>query len=61
MKLQLFALLAMVALAIAHGVTDKIAPDGDAPAGCEAKTDSKFEITVVPLKAKAKKDLAVEV
>jgi hypothetical protein len=61
MKLQLFAFLAMVALAVAQGVTDKIAPDGDAPAGCEANTDSKFEITIVPLKTKAKKDLAIEV
>ncbi|KAH6640288.1 hypothetical protein F5144DRAFT_639864 [Chaetomium tenue] len=56
MRFQLSALLAMVPLAIAQGVTDKVAPEGDAPAGCQPNTDGRFEITVVPLAEKAKRD-----
>jgi hypothetical protein len=61
MKLQFFAVLAMAALAVAQGVTDKIAPTGDPPAGCEPSFDGMFEITIVPLADKAKKDSALEV
>lgn len=56
MRFQLFALLAMVPLAIAQGVTDKVAPEGDATAGCQPNADGRFEITVVPLAGKAKRD-----
>jgi hypothetical protein len=56
MKFKFFAVLAMVPLAIAQGVTDKIAPPGDTPAGCQPNGDGRFEITVVPLAEKAKRD-----
>ncbi|KAK4128062.1 hypothetical protein N657DRAFT_564211, partial [Parathielavia appendiculata] len=55
-----FALLAMVVFAIAQGVTDKIAPEGGAPAGCKPTLDAKFEITIIPFKGMAKKDMAIE-
>lgn len=62
MKLQLFALfVAMVAFARAQGVTDQIAPLGGTPDGCMATSDGKFEIAVVPLAYKNKRDLALEV
>ncbi|KAK4034184.1 hypothetical protein C8A01DRAFT_49381 [Parachaetomium inaequale] len=60
MKLQFFAVLAMAALAVAQGVTDKIAPKGDHPSGCEANSNGMFEITIVPLTDKAKKELDLE-
>ncbi|KAL2140133.1 hypothetical protein VTI28DRAFT_4215 [Corynascus sepedonium] len=60
MKFQILASLAMVSSTIAQGVTEKIAPEGDAPNGCEPSLDGRFEITVVPLTGKAKKDLALE-
>ncbi|KAH6843328.1 putative covalently-linked cell wall protein [Chaetomium sp. MPI-CAGE-AT-0009] len=60
MKLQFIAGLAMAGLAIAQGVTDKIAPEGDAPAGCQPNAAGKFEITVIPLTKKAKKDSLLE-
>lgn len=56
MKFKFFAALAMMPLAMAQGVTDKIAPEGDAPAGCQPNGDGRFEITVVPLAEKAKRD-----
>ncbi|KAL2174618.1 uncharacterized protein P884DRAFT_272326 [Thermothelomyces heterothallicus CBS 202.75] len=61
MKLKIVACLAMVASAIAQGVTEKIAPEGDAPSGCKPNFDGPFQITVVPLTDKAKRDLALEV
>lgn len=61
MKLQLFAVLAMVVSAFAQGVTDRIAPTGDSPAGCLASSDGEFEIAVVPLSIGAKRGMALEV
>ncbi|AEO58708.1 hypothetical protein MYCTH_52496, partial [Thermothelomyces thermophilus ATCC 42464] len=60
MKLKIVASLAMVASAVAQGVTEKIAPEGDAPSGCRPNFDGPFQITVVPLTDKAKRDLALE-
>ncbi|KAK4098032.1 hypothetical protein N658DRAFT_509948 [Parathielavia hyrcaniae] len=60
MKLQLFALLVTAVSAVAQGVTDKIAPEGEAPAGCKPTLDAEFEITIIPLKGMAKKDLAID-
>jgi hypothetical protein len=64
MRIQVFALLAAAAAAIAQGVTDKIPPKGAAPDGCKASLDGKFEITVVELNKlnnKVKKDHAIQV
>ncbi|KAK4156586.1 hypothetical protein C8A00DRAFT_30551 [Chaetomidium leptoderma] len=47
----------MVASAIAQGVTDKVAPKGDPPGGCEPTADGKFEISIIPLN---KRDLGLE-
>ncbi|KAL2167704.1 hypothetical protein VTG60DRAFT_923 [Thermothelomyces hinnuleus] len=60
MKFKIVASLAMVASAVAQGVTEKIAPEGDAPSGCKPNFDGPFQITVVPLTDKAKRDLALE-
>ncbi|AEO63895.1 uncharacterized protein THITE_2109515 [Thermothielavioides terrestris NRRL 8126] len=63
MRIQVFALLAAAAAAIAQGVTDKIPPKGAAPDGCKASLDGKFEITVVELNKlnnKVKKDHAIQ-
>ncbi len=50
-----FAILAMVVAALAQGVTDQIKPPGDAPAGSTETFDSRFEITIINIKKKAKK------
>ncbi|KAK3291251.1 uncharacterized protein B0H64DRAFT_436105 [Chaetomium fimeti] len=60
MKFQFLAALATVPLAIAQGVTDKIAPKGDAPEGCQPNAAGMFEITVIPLMGKAKRDALIE-
>ncbi|KAJ4288706.1 hypothetical protein N0V88_007240 [Collariella sp. IMI 366227] len=61
MKVLLLVVFATaVGLARTQGVTDKISPPGDAPAGCEASTDGKFEISIVPLSSPAARALAVE-
>lgn len=57
------AFMAMVSAALAQGVTDKIAPEGATPAGCELTSPGKFEITIVKVKGDfgKQKQLAVEV
>ncbi|KAL2161874.1 hypothetical protein VTH06DRAFT_7658 [Thermothelomyces fergusii] len=60
MKLRIVASLAMAASAVAQGVTEKIAPEGDPPSDCRPDFDGPFEITVVPLAYKAKRDLSLE-
>lgn len=62
MKFHLFfAILALVIGVIAQGVTEQIAPKGDAPDGSKPSVDGAFEITVSKLNTKAKKRLALEV
>jgi len=57
------AFMAMVSAALAQGVTDKIAPEGATPAGCELTSPGEFEITIVKVKGDfgKQKQLAVEV
>ena len=46
---QVLSLLACVASAAAQGVTDKIAPEATAPAGCAPSFENKFEISILEL------------
>ena len=46
---QVLSLLACVAPAAAQGVTEKIAPGTQAPAGCAPSFDGKFEISILEL------------
>jgi hypothetical protein len=56
MRYQVLALLAAVGSAVAQGVTEKISPKVAAPDGCKTAVDGKFEIAIVPLGAKTKRD-----
>ncbi|KAL2127479.1 hypothetical protein VTI74DRAFT_10671 [Chaetomium olivicolor] len=60
MRLSVFAVFVAVGLAFAQGVTNKVPPPGDAPAGCEASTDGNFEISILPLNSPAARALAVK-
>lgn len=46
---QVLSLLACVAPAASQGVTEKIAPEAKAPAGCGPSFDRKFEISILEL------------
>ena len=63
MKTTTFALLSSVLLgsAVAQGVTDKITPNGAAPAGCSSSFSSKFEIAVVDVTTTSKRDTVYKV
>ncbi|KAK4162911.1 hypothetical protein QBC43DRAFT_214062 [Cladorrhinum sp. PSN259] len=59
MKSQVVALLSVVGLAVAQGVTSNIAPAASAPASCKPSLDDKFEIAIIDLASKQKRDLAL--
>ena len=42
--------MAMVSAALAQGVTDKIAPKGPIPVGCQLTAPGEFEITIVKVR-----------
>ncbi|KAK0707986.1 hypothetical protein B0H67DRAFT_325581 [Lasiosphaeris hirsuta] len=56
MRTQVFALLAVVGSAATQAVTQKVAPTASAPAGCKPSVEGKFEISIVELGDKAKRD-----
>ncbi|KAK3349791.1 hypothetical protein B0T25DRAFT_249397 [Lasiosphaeria hispida] len=56
MRTQVLALLAAVGSAAAQAVTEKVAPTASAPAGCEPSVEGKFEISIVELGDKSKRD-----
>ncbi|KAK4225147.1 hypothetical protein QBC38DRAFT_271524 [Podospora fimiseda] len=59
MRSQVLALLSVVGLAVAQGVTSNIAPAASAPASCKPTIDDKFEIAIVELANNQKRDLAL--
>jgi len=59
MKSQVVALISVVGLAVAQGVTSNIAPAASAPASCKPSLDDKFEIAIIDLASKQKRDLAL--
>jgi hypothetical protein len=61
MKYQALALLAALGSVVAQGVTDRIAPLVPAPRGCRPSVNGKFEIAIVELGNKVKRDLLVNV
>ncbi|KAL2264588.1 hypothetical protein VTJ83DRAFT_7098 [Remersonia thermophila] len=56
---MLIAMLWLAAVALAQGVTDKIAPPGNHPIGCEGFKPYKFMITTVPAHM-AKRALSIQ-
>jgi len=56
MRYQALAILAAVGSAVAQGVTDKLSPMSAAPDGCKSTVDGKFEIAILPLSTKTKRD-----
>lgn len=60
MKYHALAVLAALGSAIAQGVTDKIAPTAPAPAGCKPTVNGKFEIAIVELGNKSKRDHVIK-
>ncbi|KAH6618261.1 putative covalently-linked cell wall protein [Chaetomium sp. MPI-SDFR-AT-0129] len=60
MKIHSFICLAMATLGFAQGVTEQIAPDGQAPDGCQADFSGNFQITVDKLTFKANTVRAAE-
>ena len=61
MKYQALAILAALGSAAAQGVTEKISPTAPAPAGCTSSVSGKFEIAIVELGDKRKRDEVVQV
>lgn len=61
MKIHSLIFLAMATFGLAQGVTEQIAPDGQAPDGCQANFEGNFQITVDKLTFKANTARAVEV
>ncbi|KAK4444497.1 hypothetical protein QBC34DRAFT_451898 [Podospora aff. communis PSN243] len=61
MKYQALAVLAALGSVVAQGVTDRIAPPVPAPPGCRPSVNGKFEIAIVELGNKVKRDLLVNV
>ena len=61
MKYHALAVLAALGSAIAQGVTDKIAPTAPAPPGCKPTVNGKFEIAIVELSNKLKRDHVIKV
>ncbi len=61
MKLQIFAPLSMLTSAAAQGVTERPAPTGTAPAGCETNSNGMFVLQANALPSKAKRNPALDV
>jgi len=61
MKYQALAILAALGSAAAQGVTENISPTAPAPAGCTSSVSGKFEIAIVELGDKRKRDEVVQV
>ncbi|KAK0616959.1 hypothetical protein B0T14DRAFT_388933, partial [Immersiella caudata] len=59
MKYQALAILAALGSVAAQGVTGRIAPPAPAPPGCRPSVNGKFEIAIVELGNKGKRDLLV--
>ncbi|KAK3987978.1 hypothetical protein QBC44DRAFT_111698 [Cladorrhinum sp. PSN332] len=59
MRSQVLALLSVVGLAVAQGVTGNVAPAAPAPASCKPALDSKFEIAIIDLANNQKRDLTL--
>lgn len=56
MRYQALAFLLAVGSAAAQAVTAKVAPAASAPAGCKPSIKDRFEIAIVELSDKAKRE-----